>query len=278
LNSESSRLAPVRGPGARCHEQDSRSYTLFGVKVAAAPRDELMRLIFGWAREGRSRVVCFSDAHAIVRAHDDHNMRHALTNADMVAPDGFPVALAGRLLHGRSVERLSGPDMLAMTPTHPAAAGLRHYFYGGAPGVAEQLADRLRRINSDFIVAGIQSPPMRTLTADEAEESFLQIRKARPDMLWVALGAPKQEIWMAKNRDRLPGIVMLGVGAAFDFETGRVRRAPLWMRRIGMEWLFRFLREPQRLGQRYLRVVPRFIYLLLREAVTMRQRRADPAN
>ena len=137
--------------------------------------------------------------------------------------------------------------------------GWRHYFYGGAEGVATELVRRLELRFSTLAVAGTQSPPFRKLTQSELDHSLAHISAARPDIVWVGLGCPKQEIWMREHAKKIEGAVVIGVGAAFDFHSGKIARAPSWMRRMGLEWLHRLVSEPARLWRRYLVLGPQFL-------------------
>lgn len=242
------------------------TYNVLGTQVAVTSPVGICEQIEAWAGQGVGRSVCFSDVHGVVKGYDDPKMRAALADADMVCPDGYPVAWVGRLLFGLPAKRTCGPDTLVRLSSRSPESGLRHYFYGGAEGVAEALAEDLQGRFPGLKVVGTGSPPMRPLTREEDQAAVAAILAAKPDVVWIGLGAPKQEIWMHEHKLRLPGITLLAVGAAFDFQTGRVVRAPAWMRSIGLEWLYRAASEPKRLGSRYLKVIPRFIDLIARQA------------
>lgn len=160
------------------------------------------------------------------------------------------------------MDRVYGPDLMLALCERSLEKGYRHFFYGGAPGVPERLAERLGARFPGLRVVGTFSPPFRPLTLEEDEKVVRMINGASPDILWVGLGAPKQERWMAEHRDRLRVPVMIGVGAAFDFYAGVKRQAPRWMQRAGLEWLFRLCQEPRRLWRRYLLNIPRFLCLV----------------
>jgi len=167
-------------------------------------------------------------------------------------PDGFPLVWMGQRKGFALQRRVYGPELMATFCEQTAGKRYRHYFYGGAPGVAEDLASRFSARFPGLRVAGICSPPFRPLSAEEDREQVADIERSRADVVWVGLGAPKQERWMFEHRKRLNVPVLIGVGAAFDFHTGRVPRAPVWMREHGFEWLFRLCVEPGRLWHRYL--------------------------
>jgi N-acetylglucosaminyldiphosphoundecaprenol N-acetyl-beta-D-mannosaminyltransferase len=216
-------------------------------------------------------VVCFSDAHSVIQGHDHSPMRHALATADIVVPDGYPVAWIGRKLYGLPAQQTCGPDFLEYLAERSSHSGLRHYFFGGKPGVADALAAAMRARFPHITIVGAESPPMGTSSPAETEAQLRRINSAKPDVVWIGLGAPKQEIWMAQNRHRLAGMTLCGVGAAFDFHTGLVPRAPLWMRHHGLEWAYRWFREPKRLGPRYRKTIRRFLVLLAQQAWSMRK-------
>jgi len=218
------------------------------------------------ARDAGGRLsVHFCSANTVVEASQNANVRSALLRAELVAPDGVPLVWVGRL-QGQNVERVCGPDFMLAMVDQGRALGYRHYLYGGAPGVAEQLAARMRRRfpGADFV--GIEVPPYRALSAEEDAAAVAAINRARPDCVWIGLGSPKQDLWVADHRDRLDAAAVLAVGAAFDFHAGVKRRAPVWMQRSGTEWLFRLLTEPRRLWRRYTVINVRFVALIAEQA------------
>ncbi len=246
-----------------------KKFKALGVDIAVTSLEDIARRIESWAGGTEEHVVCFSDVHGVVKGHDDAAMKEALVSADIVSPDGHPVAWVGRALYGLPAKRACGPDFLDFLASRSPSSGLKHYFFGGKPGVAEELADVLRKKYPGIQIVGTDTPPMGVSTPEQLDEQLNRILAAKPDVVWVGLGAPKQEIWMSKNRHRLPGITLCGIGAAFDFHTNRVKRAPLWMREHSLEWLYRAFSEPKRLGTRYLKTIPRFLFLLSRQAVQM---------
>jgi N-acetylglucosaminyldiphosphoundecaprenol N-acetyl-beta-D-mannosaminyltransferase len=168
-------------------------------------------------------------------------------------------------LRGHRVERVYGPDVMLAACERGQALGHSHFFYGGVDGVAEQLAARLRARFPALRVAGSYAPPFRPLTDDEEREIAARINSSGADIVWVGLGTPKQDYWVARFRPLLEAPVLIAVGAAFDFHAGRVRQAPRWMQRSGLEWLFRLSQDPQRLWRRYLVGNPRFVYLVAQQ-------------
>lgn len=224
-----------------------------------------------WIRE---RKACHSIAatgmHGIVEAQHDSSFKEILNAADLIVPDGMPLVWLGRR-HGYDLpRRVYGPDLMLAFCEETQAQRYRHFFYGGEPGVAERLADSLKRRFPGMQIAATFSPPFRPLTKEEDEEIVARISRTAPDVLWVGLGAPKQERWMHEHKDRLGVPVMVGVGAAFDMLSGRRRQAPRWMREHGLEWLFRLLQEPRRLWRRYLICGSQFVAYLVLESLHLK--------
>lgn len=248
-------------------ETPSRRIVILGVPVNVTSMPDTLRIIGNWIAERQTRYICASDVHSIMRAQDDPDHMRALNSADMVLADGVPVVWVSRLRGARSAQRVCGPDLMLAACGHSLETGWSHYFYGGAEGVAETLAARLAERFPGLKVAGTECPPFRPLTNDETQAVLQRITEAEPDIVWVGLGCPKQEAWMLQHRAALPGKVLIGVGAAFDFHTGRVARAPVWMQSSGLEWAHRLASEPGRLWRRYLLQAPRFVFANVRQLI-----------
>lgn len=217
-----------------------------------------------WIRDQRgSHFIAVTGMHGVSEACRDPELRHILNSADLLVPDGMPLVWLGRLRGFALRRRVYGPELME-TFCRETGRRYRHFLYGGMPGVPETLAAALKG-RYGVRVVGTYSPPFRPLTQEEAEQVAGVIHKAAPDVLWAGLSTPKQERWMFEHRNTLPVPVMVGVGAAFDFNTGRVRQAPSWMREHGLEWLFRLSQEPRRLWRRYLVLGPQFVWNVLLE-------------
>ena len=238
------------------------SFNVLGVPVSIVDMAAALAVIDGWIAARRHEFVCLRDVHGVMACQDDPELMRIHRRAGMVAPDGVPLVWLGRLMGHQGIRRVCGPDLLPALCEHSLARGTRHFFYGGAPGVAERLAERLRARFPGLEVAGTHTPPFRPLSEAEDAAVVAKIDESRADIVWIGLGTPKQERWMAAHLGRLEAPVMLGVGAAFDFHAGTVRRAPAWMQRSGLEWLFRLVSEPRRLWRRYLVLAPRFVVLV----------------
>lgn len=247
---------------------------ILGVPVGAIDMREAVARILGWAQRRESRYVCAADVHSIMRAHSDRRHREALRHADLVTPDGQPLVWTARMRGNTHIGRVCGPDLLAEVCAASRHLGLRHYFYGGAEGVAEKVASELQRAHPGLEIAGTECPPFRPLTPLEEDALRRRVAAARAGVMWIGLGCPKQEQWMLDHIGQIPGVVLIGVGAAFDFHSKRVQRAPLWMQRRGLEWLHRLASEPRRLWRRYVIMAPQFVVASLAE--TLRQRLAAP--
>jgi len=205
-----------------------------------------------------------------MESFDSPDFRRVLLEADLVTPDGMPVVWSLRLTGDRRATRVYGPDLTLLILEAAAREGLPVGFYGASPATLGKLAARLTRRFPALHISCLHAPPFRPLTPEEDERAVMEIENSRTRILFVGLGAPKQERWMAAHRGRIPA-VMIGVGAAFDFHAGTKPQAPRWMQRAGLEWLFRLSAEPRRLAPRYLRQNPRFLVLFARELLRLRR-------
>jgi N-acetylglucosaminyldiphosphoundecaprenol N-acetyl-beta-D-mannosaminyltransferase len=217
------------------------------------------------ARDGG--YVCLRDVHGIMLARRDPELRAIHREAAMNLPDGMPLVHVARWRGHRAIGRVAGTDLVEALADAGRGAALRHYFYGGKPGVAEAMAAALARRFPGLLVAGCASPPFGDVDDVAVARALAAIVATRADVVWVGLSTPKQERWMHRHHRALPGMTLIGVGAAFDFITGEVSRAPRWMQRATLEWLHRLLSEPRRLWRRYLLLAPRFAWLVLTEGV-----------
>ena len=243
------------------------TFDVMGVPVSAIDPCEAEAAIEAWVASGARQYVCITGVHGVIESRTDPVLRRSFRNAGLVTPDGMPLVWTAWLRGLVRVRRVYGPDlMLSMSGTR-AGPGLRHYYYGGGSGVAERLRDRMLRHNPSLLVVGCDTPPFRALTRDEEATMLATINAARPDILWIGLSTPKQDLWMHRYRDRLDVPVIVGVGAAFDFLSGTKKQAPHWLRGTGFEWVFRLISEPRRLFTRYVYIVPPFSLFLLKESL-----------
>lgn len=241
---------------------------IVGLGVNVLRFDDVIASLDHLRARGGGRV-CFANVHMVMEAHDDPNFAAILETANLVVPDGMPLVWMQKLLGRRDSERVRGNSVMVAVLRDAAEFQLKVGFYGGSPEVLELVKERTEREFPGLAVTYAYSPPFRALTADEDREIIRNITASEPDILFVGLGCPKQEFWMAEHREPL-SCVMLGVGAAFDFYAGTVAQSPEWLSRLGLEWLFRLAKEPRRLWRRYLSTNPRFIYLAVRQLVQAR--------
>jgi N-acetylglucosaminyldiphosphoundecaprenol N-acetyl-beta-D-mannosaminyltransferase len=246
------------------------SFRVLGVKVNAVQIPEVIQRMEYWiAADRRTHYIAVTGMHGVSEAQRDPHFKSILEQADLVVPDGMPLVWLGRK-HGHGLRRrVYGPELME-TFCRETAGKYRHFFYGGAPGVAEGLAQSERQRHG-ICVVGTYCPPFRPLTAEEQADVIAMIQQARPDVLWVGLSTPKQERWMEEFKDRIHVPVLLGVGAAFDLNSGRLQQAPVWMRENGLEWLFRLLAEPRRLWRRYLVQGSKFAWCVGLELLGLRR-------
>lgn len=248
------------------------SFPVLGVRVDAVQIPDVIADIERWIEQRRGcRWVAVTDMHSVMEAQHDPGFRAVLAEADLVVPDGMPLVWCARLRGHALRRRVYGPELMLTFCRETTAKGYRHFFYGGDSGVPERLAASLLQACPGIYIVGTHSPPFRRLSPEEDAYIVEMIHRAAPDVLWIGLGAPKQEKWMREHRDRLNVPVLVGVGAAFDFHAGIKRQAPRWMREHGLEWFFRLLQEPRRLWKRYLVYGCEFAFLVALELVGLRR-------
>jgi len=242
---------------------------ILGVNVSASSMSEVAYTVARWATcppSGASpRFVSATSVHGLIEGRRDPAFRAILNGASCVTPDGMPLVWFGRLRGQATMERVYGPALMKEVCRQTAGFAVRHFLYGGAPGVPEELGRNLQAEFPGLQIAGTFSPPYRSLTESELREVVARINGSGAQIVWVGLSTPKQEQWVAAVRARLNARVLLSVGAAFDFHAGRVRQAPRWMQTRGLEWLFRLWQEPRRLWRRYAYNNPMFLWLALQQ-------------
>ena len=233
---------------------------VLGVPLALIDYEQTLDWIDHAVATDHRGYLCVAATHTVMATADDPALRAAVLGADFTVPDGQPLVWALRLLGHEIDDRVYGPDLMDHACARAAQNGLRFYLYGGRnQGALAQLARNLRLRYPGLQIVGGHCPPFRPLTDEESEHIAAEIDRSGADVVWVGIGVPKQEKWMATMRDRLAAPVLVGVGAAFDFHAGLVPQAPDRLQRYGLEWLFRLVQEPRRLWRRYLRYNPRFV-------------------
>jgi len=251
-------------------DKRSAKMPVLGVGVNPTSYQEVESLCRTWIRgetgssqnqPPRARYICVTSVHGIVTAFRNAEFREILNRADIVTPDGMPVVWALRSFGARQQKRVYGPTLMLKLCRQAAREGQRVFLYGGRPESVDQLTANLKALVPGVTIAGSYSPPFRPLTEAEDGDCVEMIRRADTQLLFVGIGAPKQERWMAEHCPVLPGVVMVGVGAAFDFHAGCSRQAPEWMQKAGLEWFFRLCSDPARLWKRYILETPLFLPL-----------------
>jgi N-acetylglucosaminyldiphosphoundecaprenol N-acetyl-beta-D-mannosaminyltransferase len=259
IPADTGELAPVRDR-ALPSPREIRTREILGIPIAMTDYDRAMDVMDGMIARAERGYVCCVAVHAVMVAESDAEMRAALLGSTLTVPDGMPLVWAANLMGENLPNRVYGPELMRRYNERCRDRGHRVWLYGGRDqGSLAQLALNMHRANPGIRVVGGYSPPFRPLTTAEEDEIARQINAAKPDVLWVGIGVPKQEKWMARMRDRLDVPVMCAVGAAFDFHAERISQAPPWMQKRGLEWTYRIAQEPRRLLPRYLYYNPRFM-------------------
>ena len=253
-------------------QADSRSRaTILSAQIDALSWDRTVAQIILWARRRESRYVCLCNVHSVVTANLDAEFRSVINGADMATPDGMPVAWSLSRLGFPRQPRINGPDLMWRMCEHAARSGTKLFFYGSSTQTLAYLEIKIRAALPAVRIAGMVSPPYRSLSAEEDDAMIEHINKSGAELVFVGLGCPKQEFWMAAQRGKIQA-VMLGVGAAFDYHAGTLRRAPNWMQQSGLEWFYRLCQEPRRLWRRYLLTNAIFVIGMARQLLARRKR------
>jgi N-acetylglucosaminyldiphosphoundecaprenol N-acetyl-beta-D-mannosaminyltransferase len=246
----------------------TRTVPVLGIPLALTDYDAMLDWIDAAVAGGHRGYICVAAVHTVMACHDDPDLRAAVLGADFTVPDGQPLVWALRALGHPLSDRVYGPDLFDRACARSAATGRRFYLYGGrTQGALVELARTLRLRHPGLQIVGGHAPPFRSPTPAEDEAIVADIARSRADVVWVGIGVPKQEKWMARMRERLDAPVLVGVGAAFDFHAGLIPQAPPAMQRLGLEWAFRLYQEPRRLWRRYARYNPRFVAGFARQYV-----------
>lgn len=245
---------------------------ILGVPLALTDYEQTMDWMDATIEANGRGYVCVAATHTVMVCQEDAALREAVLGADLTVPDGQPLVWAMNALGHDLSSRVYGPDLMARYCERSVATGVKMFLYGGRnQGALVQLALNLRRRYPGVQIVGGYSPPFRSLSDEEETAVLAEIGRSKADIVWVGIGVPKQEKWMATIRPRIDAPVLVGVGAAFDFHAGLVAQAPVWMQRVGMEWAYRLSREPRRLWKRYLRYNPRFVTGFARQYVSSRR-------
>ncbi len=232
---------------------------ILGVDIAAINMDWLLKFIKTNISKLKGDYICVSNVHTTVMASENKEYRTIQNGGILAIPDGGPLSSVGRKRGATNMGRTTGPSLMEEIISISSQYGYSHFFYGSTQTTLDQMRDNLQQEYPQIQIAGMYSPPFRSLTEEEDEQITNNINKVSPDFIWVGLGAPKQEKWMALHQGKVNGL-MIGVGAAFDYYAGNIKRAPEWMQKSNLEWLYRLLQDPKRLIKRYLITNTKFMW------------------
>jgi N-acetylglucosaminyldiphosphoundecaprenol N-acetyl-beta-D-mannosaminyltransferase len=242
---------------------------ILGTSIATTSYAEVLEAI-GRPPADRAQLFAFCNVHSVMTARRDHDVRAALDLMDTASPDGMPLVWVLRRRGRSNQTRVYGPDLMELAFPYGVDLGWEHFFFGTTDETLDRLTDSARRLAPGVRIVGRYAPPYRPLTPAEGDDIIDRIRGSGANVVWVGLGMPKQELWMQSVRERLPGISLMGVGAAFDLLSGTVPQAPDWIQDRGLEWAYRLWREPRRLWRRYLINNPSFLFLATVETLRIR--------
>lgn len=238
-----------------------REETILGVNIAVTNMDEVVSYIKNNIKKIKGEYICVSNVHTTVMSHDDLGYMKVQNDALLRLPDGRPLSLVQKKRGYSDAKRVTGPDLMLELFNDKK---LKHYFYGSSEETLNKLCVNLEKEYPDIKIVGMYSPPFRTLTVEEDKKIVKQINDSKPDIVWVGLGAPKQENWMHEHKNIINGL-MIGVGAGFDYHAGNIKRAPKWMQNCSLEWLYRLMQNPKKLFKRYMSTNFKFIKLVSKE-------------
>ncbi|MDB6019008.1 MAG: putative N-acetylmannosaminyltransferase [Pedosphaera sp.] len=248
---------------------------VLGVGLSAINLDSALAAVTNSLAQKSKGYVCVTGVHGVMEAQTDQPLRSILNRSFLNTPDGMPMVWVGKLRGFREMDRVYGPDLMLLVCEMTQKKGYTHFLYGGGKGVAEELQRRLELKFPGLKIVGTYTPPFRPLNTLEEAELVRIVNEKKPDIIWVGLSTPKQEKFMAQYRDKLDATLMFGVGAAFDFHAGKVRQAPRWMQRSGLEWFFRLCCEPRRLWRRYFRNNPLFVFKIVCQFLGLKKYAVD---
>lgn len=241
-------------------KQEISTCEILGVQIAAIRMETALNYIQNNLKVWSGRYICISNVHTTVMSYEDAGYCKIQNEAVLALPDGKPLSVICRKRGFGDAERVTGPDLMGEIFKRSNECGYRHYFYGSKPETLNVLERRLKE-EYQLNIVGMYAPPFREMTEKEDREAIARINEAKADFVWVALGAPKQERWMYAHREKIQGL-MIGIGAGADYFAGNIKRAPMWMQKCSLEWLYRLFQEPRRLFKRYFITNTKFLWLM----------------
>ncbi|MDU6428055.1 WecB/TagA/CpsF family glycosyltransferase [Clostridium perfringens] len=233
---------------------------ILGVNIAVTNMRDTVNYIKENLEQLKGNYICISNVHTTVMSYENKEYRKIQNGGALALPDGGPLSVISRKKGYKNAERVTGPDLMGEIFKISEENGYTHYFYGSTDSILKTLELKLKEKYPSLKIKGMYSPPFRPLTSEEDCEITTNINKVKPDFIWVGLGAPKQEIWMAEHQNKIDSI-MIGVGAGFDYYAGSIKRAPMWMQSCSLEWVYRLMQDPRRLFKRYISTNSKFLYL-----------------
>ena len=240
-----------------------KTCNILGVNINVTNMEDTVKIITENLANIKGNYICVSNVHTTVMAYEDENYNEVQNGGFMAIPDGKPLSIVSKNRGFKEAERVTGPDLMKEIFKISEERGYRHYFYGSTQNTLKDLKEKLIEEYPQIIISGMYSPPFRKVTESESQQIIKNINESNPDFIWVGLGAPKQELWMKEHKNKCNGL-MIGVGAGFDYHADNIKRAPIWMQNLSLEWLYRLLQDPKRLWKRYLKTNLKFIYLLIK--------------
>lgn len=239
-----------------------KSCKILGVNINITNINETVEYICTNLSDLKGNYICISNVHTTVMAYENDTYRHIQNSGAIAIPDGAPLSIISKIRGFKEAERVTGPDLMGKIFEISELRGYTHYFYGSTQDTLDNLRINLRERYPNLNIVGMYSPPFRDMLEDEDNDIIRNINNSKADFVWVGLGAPKQEVWMFEHKNKINS-VMLGVGAGFDYFAGKIQRAPIWMQRCSLEWLYRLIQEPKRLFKRYLKTNLKFIMCII---------------
>lgn len=257
-------LTRVSSPGLLTIDNGLSQIGVIGSPVTAAPFDVLIDVILGWARQHKSKFVCVANTHMLVEAYQKPDFSEVLKSADMVTPDGMPLVWMLNWMGVQTQNRVAGLDLMKVLCQQASEQKVSIFFLGSQSLILQKMRHRFAQDFPELLIAGMEPLPFRPLTPTEDQALIQRVNESGAGLVMIALGCPKQEHWMGTHKNRIKA-VMIGLGGAFPVYAGLHRRAPAWMRTMGLEWCYRLIQEPRRLWKRYVTTIPVFIYLALNQ-------------